>query len=65
MRSELQPASQPTTRSYPFVRGVVQAVADIAGALTILGDLIASKTHTVKKTDYSEPPDVAVALRPA
>ena len=56
MRSELH---HPKQCGNPFISGIVHAVADIASALMLLGDLIASKTHTVKKSDHSEPPDVA------
>ena len=57
MRSELH---HPQQRGNPFISGIVHAVADIASALMLLGDPIASKTHTLKKSDHSEPPDVAV-----
>ena len=48
----------------PFINGIVQVVADLANAFTLLGDLIASKTHTVKKSDHSEPPDGAALMYP-
>ena len=56
MRSELHHASQ---RGSPFINGIVRVVAEVASALMLFGDLIASKSHTVKKSDHSEPPDVA------
>jgi hypothetical protein len=61
MRSELH---HPQQHGNPFINGIVQVVADIAKAFMMLGDLITSKTHTVKKSDYSEPPDVAKILLP-
>jgi hypothetical protein len=61
MRADLHP-SHPGATS--FIEGVVQAVAEIASVLQLLGDLIAPMTHTVKKTDHSEPPDVGL-LQPA
>jgi hypothetical protein len=61
MRSELHHDSQPCN---PFISGIVQVVAEIASALMLLGDLIAAKTHTVKKSDHSVPPDVAAMMQP-
>lgn len=62
MRSELHHASH---RGNPFIAEIVQVFAEVASALTLLGDLIASKTHTVKKSDHSEPPDVPGTLHAA
>ena len=61
MRSETR---HPRQHGNPFINGIVQAVADIASAFMLIGDLIASKTHTVKKSDHSEPPDVFEILQP-
>ena len=61
MRSELHHNSQPCN---PIISGIVQVCADVASALMLLGDLIAWKTHTVKKSDHSEPPDVAAIMQP-
>jgi hypothetical protein len=61
MRSETH---HPQQHGSPVISGIVQAVADIANALMLIGDLIASKTHTVKKSDHSEPPDVSEILQP-
>jgi len=61
MRSELHHVSQTCN---PIISGIVQVVAEVANALMLLGDLIASKTHTVKKSDHSEPPDVAAVMQP-
>jgi hypothetical protein len=49
----------------PFLEGIVQAGTDVAGVLMLLGELIASRTQTVKKSDRLEPPDPAALLLPA
>jgi hypothetical protein len=62
MRSE---SHHPQQHGNPFINAIVQVVDDIAQAVfMLLGDLIASRTHTVKKSDHSEPPDVAKILQP-
>ena len=61
MRSELHHDSQTCN---PVISGIVQVVAEVASALRLLGDLFAAKTHTVKKSDHSEPPDVAAVMQP-
>ena len=61
MRSALHPA----TPINPFIRSVIQVVSDIATVFLLLGDLIAPRNHTVKKTDHSEPPDAAAGMQPA
>jgi len=48
MRSEVH---HPQRHGNSFISEIVQVVADIAGVIMLLGDLIASKTHTVKKSD--------------
>jgi hypothetical protein len=60
MRSTLHPA-RPASKS--FMDGFVQAVSEIGTALQLLGDLIASWTHTARKTDHSEPPDWTAAMQ--
>jgi hypothetical protein len=62
MRSELHST---TPRSNPFIEAFVRAISDIATVFLLLGDLISPRTHTVKKSDHSEPPDVIVGLQPA
>jgi hypothetical protein len=60
MRSELHHASH---RGNPLIGGIVQVVAEISCALMLLGDLIAARTRTLKKSDHSEPPDVPGTLQ--
>jgi hypothetical protein len=62
MRADLHP-SHPSPAS--FIEVVVQAVSDVAGMFLLIGDLIAPLTHTVKKSDHSEPPDVGIGLHGA
>jgi hypothetical protein len=61
MRSELHHDSKPSNSP---ISGIVQVITEVASALMLLGDLIASKTHTVKKSDHSEPLDAAPAFQP-
>jgi hypothetical protein len=60
MRSKLRPNSP---RSYSLIETFVQAVSDVGRALQLLGDLIAPRTHTARKTDLSEPPDMVLAIQ--
>jgi hypothetical protein len=55
MRSELRSENP---RRNPFIEGCALAVSEIATVFMLLGDLLASRTRTVKDTDHSEPPDV-------
>ena len=63
MRSALHPARTP--RINPFVHGVIRAVSDIACVFLLLGELIAPRNRTARKTDHSEPPDVGRRMQPA
>jgi hypothetical protein len=62
MRSALHDSHR---RRNSFINGIVEVVADVASALMLLGDLIAPRSHTVKKSDHSEPPDLGGMMQPA
>ena len=60
MRSKLR-SNRPS--SYSLIETLVQAVSDIGVALQLLGELIAARSRTARKTDLSEPPDLVLTVR--
>ena len=54
MRSTLHPS---THLGFPIIQVLVEAISAIGTAFVLLGDLIAPRLRTPKKTDHSEPPD--------
>jgi len=64
MRSQWHPKSV-RPRVVPFVDILAQALCAVSTVFLLLGDLVAARTHPVKETDRSEPPDAAFGLAPA
>ena len=50
-------------RTNPLLQCIVEAVSAVASIFMVIGDLIAPTTHTRKKSDHTEPPDLRAALR--
>jgi len=44
-------------RTNPLLQCIVETVAAVASIFMVIGDLIAPTTHTLKKSDHTEPPD--------
>lgn len=62
MRSQSHP--QPARNGVKsLIDALIRAICDVSTVYALLGDLIAARTRTVKRSDYSEPPDASFAVQ--
>jgi hypothetical protein len=59
MRSELYPSNH---FAIPLVQILAEAMSEVATVFVLLGELMAPRLNTFRKTDRSEPPDALVHL---